>query len=389
MKSAIRIICFFIVCMAVVWFLYSRMHTSDLQRYDISETSISEDSNLFQKEKFPTEYIKDVSELLSFKVEVIADYELGKSSFQEAYVERQSINEEQLYSFFFQGEGDITTEYYDRYHDIHGLEMALTRFVQDTKSLNVSKYDFMFCVFPDMKYIHNAMRFEPNLVGWNENAYSIDSNLDNFSREEAWSSLVDSMESIGIDMTHSMQQAVYTMDMETLAREEICIGIDGNELSNEENPNWTEEEEGYYYYITQEHQNIPFYCYPNKIDTDYKFCAPFTIYQTRNTIKIAYLRRWFTIEIGDGKCNFIPFNEVMDVIEEKYSDIVHTNPVTVVRAKLYVYPMNCGDGLYKLEPIWVCALEEEIIDPDGTLLTNYFYIPIHAITGEELYMLEI
>lgn len=47
------------------------------------------------------------------------------------------------------------------------------------------------------------------------------------------------------------------------------------------------------------------------------------------------------------------------------------------------------EGLYDLEPVWVCTLAEERADLGERAYTSRFCVPIHAVTAEEMEEVEI
>ena len=131
-------------------------------------------------------------------------------------------------------------------------------------------------------------------------------------------------------------------------------------------PGWSEEDEGYHYYITQSWEGIPIYngAYVNQ---DEKTEAPMEIYQTREGIRYARMDRWFQIEPGDKSFRLAAFEDVMDtleiVLEKRCSAEREGNPLTVEKAALYLFAVETDvEGLYDLEPVWVCTLAEERAD---------------------------
>jgi hypothetical protein len=55
--------------------------------------------------------------------------------------------------------------------------------------------------------------------------------------------------------------------------------------------------------------------------------------------------------------------------------------MVVTKMRLYQYPQNTGNGQYEMIPVWIC----EVYDEENAAL---YYIPIQAVTGEELFDME-
>lgn len=61
--------------------------------------------------------------------------------------------------------------------------------------------------------------------------------------------------------------------------------------------------------------------------------------------------------------------------------------MTVTECRLYEYPQLVNEKEYQLRPVWICTVSisqngEETIDADK------IYIPIDAVTGEEVLDME-
>ena len=196
------------------------------------------------------------------------------------------------------------------------------------------------------------------------------------------------MDLLGIELKDAIQKVTYSLDMETMASEEKCIDVNGNVVVAEMNPEWSKENEGYYYFIAQSNQGIPIYA-REQFEGEALNNVNLKIFQTENGIVSMNFGGWYDIELGEEKLQFLPFDEIMNVIEKKYSGTIMTNPLTVKKATLYTFPMKTSESAYVLVPVWACTIEEEFRDAEGGTYIQNIYMPINAITGEEMLKLEI
>lgn len=385
LKSIIKGICFLVVCTAVVVFLYSRMHVD----YQMSDTKqeLNEENEVREVEEiiFPEHYKKKVDESLSFDVTVCVDEKVDTDNFYNATAKMKTLDKERIVPYFMGEnavlvqESEISMYCGDGYGQIYKDE---------EKELVITDNFFSYYKIPDSDCIFTTFYTDENTEEYNADLYSLDSDLDFMPREEAWSQVIDCMEVLGIDLTDVVQRATYSLDMETMEREEICIDVDGNIVESEMNQEWSKENEGYYYFIEQSNQGIPIY-YINQFEGEYVDRVKLRIFQTKNGIVGINFDGWYDVELGEEKLRFLPFEEIMNVIEKKYSGTIMTNPLTVKKATLYTFPMQTSESTYVLVPVWACTIEEELADNQGGTYTQNIYMPINAITGEEMLKLEI
>lgn len=381
-KQILKRIGFAIFCMAVGIFLYSRRH---MER-SWTEQKMSEEAQSSGVE-FPARFEKTVEKGLKFDVEVDAGNVPKGGIYQAAMVRRAGVEKERIYDSFFQEGEELSEAVYENYRDSERMEQPVTVYENEDVYLSVSDYEFS--LFRDsMSYILNSFYLDEGTDEYNAALYSETSDLKFMDREEAWKNVAKMMEDIGFSMKEAAVRVVYSLDRETLEREETCTDINGREAEEEKNPNWSSNDEGYYYYITQQWQGIPLYCY-NKLNEDRRTDTPLTVYQAGDGFRQVRLSRWFEFEAQEEKVQLADFNRIMDTVEKKYSGTLKTNPVTVVKATLYFFPVKTEtENLYSLEPIWVCTLEEEHVDLGDDSYTSCFYMPVHAVTGMEAVFLE-
>lgn len=390
MKRVIKAVILIIACVTVGIYLYSHKHAeySMESQQRAGDQSDEKGNDALRVITIPDHFEKKVSKLLTFDTKVIISESFIAEGFQESLAYRENINTDIVCDYFMGGRTGISSTVYESYFDAEGYKTPITVYEDGGKSLSISEYDFIYYKSPQMNYIHNSFFADPSIDNYNEFLYSKESNLDFMDRNSAWSEIVKTMNTLGVDMSSAVAQVTYSLDMETMREEENCKDLDGNEITEEKNPNWSQQDEGYYYYITQNYQGIPFYA-GRTIEIDEEYVAPLEIFQTEKEVIFVNLKRWFRVEKQEGMLEFMPFEKVMSTVEEKYSGTIHTNPLVVEKAKLYVFPIQTGEGVYTLTPVWVCTIVENHVDLGADAYKSNIYMAVNAITGEEMPILEI
>lgn len=386
-KHVIEVMGLIVACTAVGIYLYSHKHAD----YVMESQTVSE--NVFRDEivsvnslNIPKYYQKVVSELLVFDVEVVVN-DFCSQEFQMAKASKSALDAEKIYFYFMSEEKEVSSVVYDNYFDIDGYSCPITVYEGGGRGLSIATYDFAFYKSPQIDYIQNSFYPSPTVDNYNAYLYSKEDDLEFMNRETAWQNVIKTMENLGVDMSEAVSRVTYSLNMETLAEEEQCIDVYGNEVEEEKNPEWSKSDEGYYYYITQSYMGIPFYT-SQKLETDEEAVAPLRIFQSEEGILMTNLQRWFQVEKKDVILTLMDFDSIMYTIEEKYSGTIRTNPLTVTKAQLYIFPIKTGDNIYTLTPVWVCTIAENHVDWEEKAYISYIYIPINAVTGEEMLMLE-
>ena len=387
-KKMLKLGILIIVCIAVGIFLYSHMHADYILEPQAADQKVFEEEHVdIESPNFPEHFTKEVSELLTFDVEVVTGETFSAQAFQTATAIRCPVDVEKVYSYFMGEEKEVSSVKYENYFDMEGYASPITVYENRGRGLSIAAYDFIFYQSPQIDYIENSFYPNPSVDNYNAYLFSKEEDLEFMDRKAAWQFVVKAMEDLGVDMSDAVSRVTYSLDVETLEKEEECIDLNGNEVEGEKNPEWSKSDEGYYYYITQSYMGIPFFA-SKKLETDEEAEAPLRIFQTEEGILSANLQRWFQVEQQDEVMYFTDFENIMYTIEEKYSGTIHTNPLSVEKAQLYVFPIKTNDDIYTLTPVWVCTIAENHIDWGEEAYISYIYIPINAITGEEMLVLE-
>ena len=225
-KSVIKTVCFGVMCVAVGIFLYSRMHveysveTQKDKGKSAVETEVIKGNMGNDPVVFPGKFQKEVSELLIFDVEVDVSENFNPQGFHVATATRSKVDTEKVYSYFIEENEDISSVVYENYIDFDGYETPITVYENENKYLNIAKFDFGYSKIPQMDYIYNSFYTDSSVEEYNEYLYSKEENLGFMDRKEAWNEVIKALEELGVDMSTAISNVTYSLDMETMAKEE-------------------------------------------------------------------------------------------------------------------------------------------------------------------------
>lgn len=391
-KRIIKKIALLIACVAVGSFLYSRTQI-DYGEYLLKSTYDNSENNQKVEQQvsagivFPKYYEKQVDESLSFQVEVILEEGFDAKSVYNGTAIRYCIDQNAIYKRFFEDDIEIRRTDIDNYRDNESMKYIPYTLYESTAALcSMSEFDFVYSS-QRMNYIYQVadLNREQNLQAYKLWDYSQTNDLDFLNRENSKQEIYNLLDELCLDSTYAHIQYVFSMDLDTMKQAEKK-GLElGNISIKEMNEEWSKQkDEGYYYFITQSYCNIPIYPFKT-VQQNEEFAAPLKIMQTESGYNLINLRRWFSIEESKEELKLLPFEEIMGVIEMKYSGLLNTNPLVVKQAKLYYFALPETQMEYVLVPIWVCVIEETNQEYGNV---QKVFVPINAVTGEVMIMLE-
>jgi len=113
---------------------------------------------------------------------------------------------------------------------------------------------------PEMDYVDNCVRVDS--IESENNLKDLDeqNTLDFMTRDEAEKEVEGLLEDMGFSVQGNTYR-VFGLDVDILKEQEIVIDVDGNEIEEEKNPQWSKEQEGYYFFGHQTFQGLPVYEY--------------------------------------------------------------------------------------------------------------------------------
>lgn len=213
----------------------------------------------------------------------------------------------------------------------------------------------------------------------NRDDFFLAADFTDFSKDEAWTCVTEALqdEIPDIDYYFSFPVRAEVLN-EQLA--ELKSIMDDYDTYYEE---FTEKEEGYFFYCAQVVDGICVY-QENYLDSysPREDRPKFTIMVTRDGIAMVTMFTIFSFEQSENKITLCDFSQIVDVAKTHYVTVANENmPLVVSKFELLYFPLNVGNGQYRLVPIWVVTAEYDWRTGGNTVKD---VIAINAQTGEEM-----
>lgn len=234
----------------------------------------------------------------------------------------------------------------------------------------------------DGTYINNCVRVDTIEGENNIDILEKVADLEFMGKEQAKENVESFLNSMGLS-TKGNQYTIFALDVETLKEQEKIIDKYGNDTNEGKNPEWTKEQEGYYFFGEQTFQGLPVWSKISVEDSGYFeniIELPIQIFYSEKGVRLCDLKNYYQMEENSEKVVLAPFERIVESIEDKYKDL-DSNGLIVRKMKLMEFPKRQKDGTYQMIPVWVCFMD--VIMSDGERETLYLQMPINAITGEE------
>ncbi len=310
-----------------------------------------------------------------FKADIICPDEVRKGSVKIPQVCLQQIDEDKVIDETF-GNAVITKdEILENPGDDGKVHRA--RYLWGTEEQHVSLYDYG-ASYISIRYPYIAHSFD--LEG-KEGNYSTEAQLSFMSTDSAWSELNEIFDRMEVSLGKEPFFKHYALDYQTLASQEYVMDMDGNIDRSQYKPEWTVEDEGYYFCIWQTYNGIKIHTpYSDMIKKYADFNAPVQVMLSANGLEYLSLGRTFLIDPKESIEELVSLDTVADVVIKKYSMILTDAIYTIDRMELCYYPVQDREGNYELKCVWIISFTEE---PTLTA-TGRFQMMVDAVSGEEL-----
>lgn len=373
-----------VVCMTAVAVLWSRTHMT----YSTENDTTGEAAEM-ESVEFPLEVKETVSQGLSWDAEIIVGDTFDTENFYQSTATMFCPDEEIWKRFFIQGEAgweESEMEYSSRNGKNMGIGVACQR--QNGDVLYVTDVDALYAD-SGMVYVYNVYDINTYSPGYNMDLFSMDADLGFQSREENKAKVWEELELLGINMQGAEITSEYSLDFVTLKEQEEQKTELGDIEQEERKDLWSEADEGYYYYVEQKYQGLS--VYKDAIIEDYQVQeerVPLNIYSTASGINYISIKYWFDFEQSEEKMSFVSFDRIKDVIRKKYEKTDLAEPLIVRNCELVAYPLEIEENTYSIIPVWICTIAMQCTDSDGEGFEQNIYVPINAVTGEEMFEME-
>ena len=225
-------------------------------------------------------------------------------------------------------------------------------------------------------YVSNAFRLQQGYSDYNADKYELDKDFGFASRQQAFEDVRQSLQIMGIDVENEYK--CYVLEHSILQSEEYVMDMNGNVDQSNYKGSWTQDDDSYYFVINQKYGDTPAYHvfydnFPLIADEN----APIQVLYNKNGIQFLQLEKVFSFSEQEGIYDLKPFEEIVEVIENKYGMLLDGSTYSVNQATLYYMENETSDGQYAVSPVWIFNIVD---NEDGKALQDV----VNAQTGEEI-----
>ena len=188
---------------------------------------------------------------------------------------------------------------------------------------------------------------------------------------------------IGIP-TDEVELKAYALNHDVIKQienEEIESGLNTEANRKEE---WTEEDDAYFVYGVQKHAGLPVFHEFMNVSRQLAYDTPDSsaiqvIYSTRGVESILYQDVMYDfLDNDEEKLQFRQFEDIAEVVENKYGNLLNESMYEVTRAKLYERVFLNQNQQLEAAPMWYF----EILEDNSTVSVTL----VDAVLGEEIYL---
>ncbi len=377
MNRYIKNAAFIIICLAAVGIMWNQSHSEIRQE---TEESVDSSETAVQEVTFPGEYQQEVNRVFSIDAKVVIPEDFNPNQLCRASAKIYELDIEKWKSRFLTGteifdvdpEGGMSREGDDLLRELYQTE--------GEGNLYLSSQEGFYYDAGRYLPINSGLEFHENKG--TADHFSETAELENISRSDAWNGLMKELDALGIHTDDFQVQYAYALDYETLGQKEQEMLQEEYIEPEETKGSWTSEDNAYYYCLLQKDQGLPVF-YPEEVmeyEEDIYFGAVMSYYGASGLIGLN-VNCLFDITDGKEKIYLAPFETITDTLIKKYEQVIMDSEITVTEFRLFQYPLRRGKDTYEIIPVWICKLEYK--DSDSVM-----YIPIHAVTGEEMLEME-
>lgn len=371
-----------LVCILLGGIAYHETHLSydeyvvqGQKKADTQETE--EESTLV----FPKNYQEEVTAYLNFDAEVVTSPEFDPNEIYDTTATLKDNDGPTMRDKLMKKSGDIVTEEFDD-TDREGNAVTGYTFTEDEDYLLV-RPNYIGYTEGDLLYAFYEVFFFYEVAPYDNRAEFFEAaDLADFSRTDAWEYVEMALgdEVPGLDSFFS-----FCAPKEVL-NEQLDRAIRTLDYQDPYYDEYTEKEEGYYFYCAQNVDGI--YVYPREYMDEYnpRFCdfPNFTVYVTRDGVASVMMNEVYAFAQSENKLTLCDFSKIVDTARAHYEQVA-TEEITleVTRFELLYFPLKVEGGQYRLVPIWAVTAEWDWRTGENGNTEKYI-IAINAQTGEEM-----
>ncbi len=212
----------------------------------------------------------------------------------------------------------------------------------------------------------------------NEDVYMTGQEFSFMGIRDSLNQVTDELEKVGIPLGKIDYFNCYSLDSETMKKQEYMVDSDGNQI--ETGYNYKETDNYYQFYARQSFQKLPVYYTENGWGISLSnSCMPIQILAGENGICALALDKIFIFKEDNEKISLLDTDEVIQKVIERYDDLLTKKEYTIHHAELMYYAKKINRGIYMLIPAWVF----ETVEGKGDDMI-YDILIMDAQTGEEV-----
>lgn len=334
-------------------------------KVEINESVSGEYASSGMNIKIPERYEKEADNV-SFKADVIVSLEVRENGLQKISASVQRPDPAKVLECLMgDAEIDEKNEEEDNYWYVGANGESLT--INNTSIGFATKF---------YVYVSNAFRLQQGYSDYNADKYELDKDFGFASRQQAFEDVRQSLQIMGIDVENEYK--CYVLEHSILQSEEYVMDMNGNVDQSNYKGSWTQDDDSYYFVINQKYGDTPAYHvfydnFPLIADEN----APIQVLYNKNGIQFLQLEKVFSFSEQEGIYDLKPFEEIVEVIENKYGMLLDGSTYSVNQATLYYMENETSDGQYAVSPVWIFNIVD---NEDGKALQDV----VNAQTGEEI-----
>lgn len=380
MKHKFRLV----TLISVLTVLLSACNSGQIENLPPQDTPV-QTSNSVQSETpapqtetlFPQKFMKEYDR-------VIFDAELVTGNQENGYVQTtailQTVDTAKAYDTFMK---DIPLNDTYEFEGENGTGKSTT-YVGEAETVLSVKEASSNCSFSSKKlapYVNAAFRIQEKYDDYNADKYSTSHDLDFASRQTVYNSLLETLENIGLHFDG--KHTAYALDYQTLQNEEYAIDINGNEDTGNYKPEWSQEDDCYYFFMRQNYQGLPVYhvfadIFKEAIDEN----APLQIIYSQSGIEYLNIEKLFQFSDDTKAVALADFGQIAQTVADKYNMLLSESTYKVENATLYYMVDVVGvKAPYHVSPVWIMDVEEQ--DQSGSSIKQEQMV-IDGVTAKEV-----
>lgn len=325
--------------------------------------------------QFPKTYQHE-GENVTFDTQIVIDNQGNQDKVYSGTAKLQPIEYLKLEPLLL-GDGNVK-EYKEERNNYFGDKDTFYYYMKNNGDVLDIGFNSAFYSTSFVKYVDASFRSLEEDEMYNADLYSTEKELSGFSRQKAFQQLKDLLQEINCEIPD--EYICYSLDHETMSKEERWEDEDGNEVLEDKKDEWTQEDDSYYFALRQRVCGLPTF-HPLYYEEMYDNIQnmPIQALISRRGIEELQIERLFTYEMDEEPEELMSFEEIAESIEYNLSQVIGMNPFLVTEAKLCYYEQLTGKDEYRVIPVWLISHEQEL---DGAI---FHYLSIYdAVTGKEI-----